>query len=159
MRCLSSFGDVLQLFLSLIILSLAHRNRYLATISGHPHSHSQHLLPLFQSWNQSCPHYFRGVPIIYQICFTISNYVDEMCPMKFSGIRVVVHDKLKIRCRITFDPHGASLHCCCSFSRLRRVRSTVGLINGTQSPWTVTSLAMGLNIEYLNKELTYNDIY
>ena len=28
-----------------------------------------------------------------------------------------------------------------------------------QSPWTVTSLAMGLNIEYLNKEFTYNIIY
>ena len=154
MRCLSGFRDALQLFLSLIILSLAHRNRYLATILGRPRSESQHLLPLFRSWNQSCPHYLRGVPI----CFTISNYVDEMCPMKFSGIRVVVYYKLKIRCRITFDPHGASLRCC-SFSRLRRVRSTVGLINGTQSPWTVTSLAMGLNVEYLDKELTYNDIY
>jgi len=47
----SSFKNVVQLVFSLIILSLAHRHRLLATMSGRPHTHSQHLLPLFQSQN------------------------------------------------------------------------------------------------------------
>jgi len=51
MHSRSSFKVVVQLVLSLIILSLTHRHRLLATMSKRPHTHSQHLLPLFQSQN------------------------------------------------------------------------------------------------------------
>jgi len=51
-RSRPSFKNVIQLVLSLIILSLAHRHRLLATVSRRPHTDSKHhLLPLFQSQN------------------------------------------------------------------------------------------------------------
>ena len=53
MRTRFSFGDVIPLVLrvGLVILSLTHRQRLLATLLERPHTLSQHLLPLSQSHN------------------------------------------------------------------------------------------------------------
>ena len=85
---------------------------------------------------------FEKCQLFIKFASTISNYVDEVSLLwNLVGSSFTI----KIRCRKTFDPHGASLRCCCSISRLRRVRSTIGLINGTIS---VDSYLSGYGFKY-----------